>query len=179
MFITSDADLAFYVAAGLCVLSVLALLVIVWVNIASEEFPPALPVRPSVRDEPWYHCHPGCTREDSPEPILLKPVRPCGDGDLEHFEDVPLAEVLNVGRVYETVAAREGVRCGSGGGVMWMAWIRSYVHPKCCGIDELVAFAKEPPKFFVYTENARLLGIKNGLQKSGRVDPAVVRDDSR
>lgn len=123
------------------------------------------PVPVSVPEpEPCPYCYPDCT-------CHLPPVdpRPCGSNE-PHYEDFTdrLRDKLDVGQVYETVAARESVRCSTEGGSFWMAWIRSYADDKCCGIDELVAFDNKPPKQFVFSLNGKIIEVYgDGLRNTG------------
>lgn len=119
-----------------------------------------------------YLCCPDeCRCFNPPEELPMAEecvMSPCGQPFDEHLEAVPLTEVHEVGRVYETIATREGVLCHPDGGVFWNAWIRSYTSDKCCGIDELVAFHKKPPKQFVYAKNGEILEVYgNGLRNAG------------
>lgn len=122
----------------------------------------------SLHDEPCAYCYPECTcnAETAPE------LRPCGGLDF-HYEDLMenLNESLTVGQIYETIASCENVRCHKDGGAFWLAWIRSYTHAKCCGINELVAFHNKPPKYFVFSLNGKVIEVcGDGLHDFGRYD---------
>lgn len=125
------------------------------------------------RDYNCYICCPDQCRCFNP-PVELPLAEeceeelPCGSTLPEHFEGVSLGDVLDIGQVYETVASREGVSCKPGAGTYWMAWIRSFEDATCCGIDQLVAFEKKPPKQFVYALNGEVIEVYgNGLRNAG------------
>lgn len=120
-------------------------------------------------DEPCFYCYPECTCHEPPLVELVLEPRPCG-GTEPHFDDLAdkLDQVLDVGQVYETIATCDGIKCAAESGRYWLAWIWSYASDKCCGINELVAFSKKPPKQFVFTLNGKITEVHgDGLRNAG------------
>lgn len=85
---------------------------------------------------------------------------PCGSYQPHHEDFInSLHTILQVGKIYETIAYKETDKCKKEEGKFCLAWIRSYNDDKCCGVNEIVGFDKMPPKHFVFSLDHKIIEV--------------------